>query len=286
MLFAQLRALEASIPGVRSGRDPEKLHEMRVAARRLRAALRLFRAVLPRPAAEGLRGELKWLAGEVAAVRDLDVQTAQLRGNYRPVATCQVLAREAFLAWLTRRRASARVRLLSALRSSRCVRLLDAAARIVARIPEEGRGVTRELFPAFVASAVRRALRRTARRGRRLGRSASTARLHRFRIRCKRVRYLAEFAAEAGVRAASELAGAMRSLQDALGAHQDAVVGQRLLRSFARRGKTDRAGLAGLAGWYLARAERSRRRFDALFGRLDSKQGRRRLLRLLGGQAG
>ena len=35
-------------PGVRLGEDPEELHDMRVATRRLRAALKLYKKVLPR----------------------------------------------------------------------------------------------------------------------------------------------------------------------------------------------------------------------------------------------
>src|SRR5438067_1394289 len=73
----QLAALCAHEAGVRTADDPENVHQMRVASRRLRAALRLFEAVLP-PAASSLQDELAWIAAALGEVRDLDVQIASL----------------------------------------------------------------------------------------------------------------------------------------------------------------------------------------------------------------
>ena len=47
VLRRQLAVLRAKEPGTRLGEDPEELHDMRVATRRLRAALSLFEGVLP-----------------------------------------------------------------------------------------------------------------------------------------------------------------------------------------------------------------------------------------------
>ena len=65
--------VRAKEPGTRLGEDPEELHDMRVATRRLRAALSLFEAVLP-VRAQVFREELGWLARLLGTVRDLDVQ--------------------------------------------------------------------------------------------------------------------------------------------------------------------------------------------------------------------
>jgi triphosphatase len=56
-----------------AGADPEGVHQMRVGIRRLRSALALVRAVSPAAPLEHLRGELRWLAGELGGARDLDV---------------------------------------------------------------------------------------------------------------------------------------------------------------------------------------------------------------------
>jgi inorganic triphosphatase YgiF len=67
----------AKEPGTRLGDDIEDLHDMRVASRRLRAALALFEDVLPETIV-GLKDELAWIGGQLGAVRDLDVQLEQL----------------------------------------------------------------------------------------------------------------------------------------------------------------------------------------------------------------
>ena len=73
VLRRQLAVLRAKEPGTRLGEDPEELHDMRVATRRLRAALDLFVEVLP-VRARVFRTELGWLAAALGTVRDLDVQ--------------------------------------------------------------------------------------------------------------------------------------------------------------------------------------------------------------------
>jgi triphosphatase len=67
--FGQMLAHE---PGVRLGEDPEELHDMRVATRRLRAALKLYSDVLPKRS-ERYERDLRWVARALGEVRDLDV---------------------------------------------------------------------------------------------------------------------------------------------------------------------------------------------------------------------
>ena len=76
VLRRQFTALLAREPGTRLGDDPEELHDMRVASRRLRAALSLFADVLP-PSAAKLEDDLRWVGHTLGAVRDLDVQQEQ-----------------------------------------------------------------------------------------------------------------------------------------------------------------------------------------------------------------
>ncbi|WP_206244407.1 CYTH and CHAD domain-containing protein [Novosphingobium terrae] len=55
------------------GRDPEALHQARVALRRLRSALAIFKPMLIGEALAHLQSELRWLAGTLGEARDLDV---------------------------------------------------------------------------------------------------------------------------------------------------------------------------------------------------------------------
>src|SRR5215469_2835112 len=66
---ATLRALD---PAVRRN-APDSVHQMRVAARRLRSTLQAYPAIVSSPATQHMRGELKWLGAMLAEFRDNEV---------------------------------------------------------------------------------------------------------------------------------------------------------------------------------------------------------------------
>src|SRR5215472_15653997 len=66
-------------PMVRTGRDPEAVHQARVATRKLRSNLRTFGPLLEVEWTEPLRSELGWLAMSLGAVRDREVLLQRLR---------------------------------------------------------------------------------------------------------------------------------------------------------------------------------------------------------------
>jgi len=65
----QRDAIQAYDPGARRG-DPDSVHKMRVATRRLRSTLKTFKRSFPEDSVEFLKPELKWLAGQLGEVRD------------------------------------------------------------------------------------------------------------------------------------------------------------------------------------------------------------------------
>ena len=75
-LLEQFEEMIVQEPGAWEGLDPEGVHKMRVATRRLRSALRAFKKVLP-ASIRSYNREFKWLAAALGGVRDLDVA----RGN-------------------------------------------------------------------------------------------------------------------------------------------------------------------------------------------------------------
>ncbi|MDT7802979.1 MAG: hypothetical protein QOI78_6412, partial [Actinomycetota bacterium] len=77
-LDREIRALLAHEPGTRSGADPEDLHQMRVALRRMRSVLKLS-GELVGDGAEPVRAELGWLGQSLGEVRDHDVLIGHLR---------------------------------------------------------------------------------------------------------------------------------------------------------------------------------------------------------------
>ncbi len=76
------------------GRDLEGVHDMRVASRRLRAALEVFQDVFPRKRLRPLLDDVKRLADALGQVRDLDVMLERLEKDQqgRPEAQQLVLA--------------------------------------------------------------------------------------------------------------------------------------------------------------------------------------------------
>jgi CHAD domain-containing protein len=77
-LDREIRALLAYEAGTRSGADPEDLHQMRVALRRMRSVLKLSGALVG-DGAEPVRAELGWLGQSLGEVRDYDVLIGHLR---------------------------------------------------------------------------------------------------------------------------------------------------------------------------------------------------------------
>ena len=73
-----LRAFASAEPAARAG-EIEPVHQLRVATRRLRAALRLFAPLLPARFATAAHRDLAWLARAIGAVRDLDVLSELVR---------------------------------------------------------------------------------------------------------------------------------------------------------------------------------------------------------------
>ena len=78
-LARQVAELLAHDPGTRFGEDPEELHQLRVATRRLRAILRAARDLLDPEWSEPLRAELSWLGSALGPARDFDVLMERLR---------------------------------------------------------------------------------------------------------------------------------------------------------------------------------------------------------------
>src|SRR5262249_19680453 len=123
VLRRHFAALVANEAGTRLGDDIEDLHDMRVASRRLRAAIALFQNVLPVEAAK-LRPELAWVGQTIGAVRDLDVQLAQLDDWIRALPDEDREPLTQLRRLLVAERTEARTAMLQALDSARYARLV------------------------------------------------------------------------------------------------------------------------------------------------------------------
>ena len=73
-------ALVREAEGARKGEDPEHIHRMRVASRRLRAAMPVFKSCFPEKKYRKWRKEIKNITSSLGDARDLDVQIGFLEG--------------------------------------------------------------------------------------------------------------------------------------------------------------------------------------------------------------
>ena len=125
MLRAQLEAIRTHDPGTRLGTDPEAMHRMRVAVRRLRAILRAARPMFEAEAVEALRGELAWLGEALGVRRDLDVMRDYLREEIATLDPVERRGGHRLLHRLEEAREATRVELMKALDDDRYLALLD-----------------------------------------------------------------------------------------------------------------------------------------------------------------
>ncbi len=227
-----LSAMLAHEPGTRLGEDPEELHDMRVATRRLRAALALFAEVLPARAAH-VRGELGWLADLLGTVRDLDVQLERVVEWMNDVSEDDRVALGGLADLLGQERSEARARLLEGLDSTRYETMVTSYVTMLRQGPSRRYPASQAPAITVVPDLVDAKHRSAVKAARRARRSGEAEDFHNLRIRCKRLRYALEFVSEIYEGQPGTFIKTVVRLQDALGLMQDARVAAERLHSLA-----------------------------------------------------
>lgn len=253
-------------PVVRLDVDPEGVHQMRVATRRLRSDLRTFRPLLDPDWASSLRRELRRLARLLGDVRDGDVLLAKLRRSAAELGVSEGAAPA--LEMLRSKRDAAHADLLEAMQDERYAELLD---RLVAAAnePALGPGASEPAIETL-PELVRHPWRRLVKKARRLGDQPADELLHELRIRAKRARYASEAAAPVLGKPARGFAQAAARLQEVLGDLNDAVVAAAWLEGWSQESgdRTAAEAAAALAGAESVAAERLRGQWRAAWEQL------------------
>ena len=232
IIGVHLRRLRDCDPGTRLGEDAEALHDMRVACRRLRAAVHALEEGIAPRLHRYLGDELEWLGQALGSVRDLDVQL-ELLARYDTSTPDPAGGIAGWRTYMETDRAQHRVEMLKALDSNRYYRLL-------VRLEEFARGRTRPRgrngdTPSVAAvgrKAIKKAFRRLLKRGRAIDAAPTDADLHALRIRAKRLRYLLEFLRELIGKPGRRVIKDLVRLQDLLGSHHDGVVAAEFIRRY------------------------------------------------------
>lgn len=246
-----LTHLQHNHGGAISSDDPEYVHQMRVATRRLRAAMRMFRPVLPEDFAERLVQPLRDLMRTLGQARDLDVLMTEI---VTPVAAA--LRDEPRLTDLagaiTDRLYAARTHTRHVLQQPGYGQLLLTASALLQGAPFVA-PPAEAAAPSLLDFADRR-LHRLLKRVHELADAArvdNPSTLHALRIGIKRLRYAIEFfgpmiPGKAGERLVRRLAG----LQDELGQLNDLASAGTLLMVCAGADPHLREAVTLIGGWH------------------------------------
>jgi CHAD domain-containing protein len=221
-------------PGARVGSDPEELHQLRVAVRRIEATLGLFKHQLPSRLINA-RNAAKGVLRALGAARDLDVQLMELRQYRKRLAADERAAAAPLEARLEAERARARAMMLGMLDSEATrhwLEVLNLASADFASTatPQAPRAAT--VMPERVRARFRK-LRKAVRK---LDAHSSMDAYHVVRRRAKQLRYSIECGLDLFGKPAEGILRSLRRLQDGLGAQQDAHMAKSRLAALAAEG--------------------------------------------------
>ena len=264
----ELDALRANLRPERALPLPQEIHQSRIALRRLRVALGVFRDFMPAEV-EHFRVEFRWLAQALGEQRDLDVYEETLAsaiGSDAPLPP--ILKRD-----IARARRGASTRLVALLGSKRFSELLVAFAAFAgADLPP---AVQRRWQSLRIRDAIEGDLRRSVKRvvkcGRRIDAASPPEDLHELRIRAKRLRYETEFYAAFSTDL-GELTRGAKQIQDLLGSHRDAIAAAERLTALSGTRKRDAKAVATITPLIRRQNERAaelRRRFPRAWRKFE-----------------
>ncbi|HEX5993697.1 MAG TPA: CYTH and CHAD domain-containing protein [Jiangellales bacterium] len=276
-LARHTRELRAADLAVRRDAD-DAVHRLRVATRRLRSGLRVFRPLLDRDWADRLRDELRWLASGLGQYRDTEVLLSRLAPG-RPMAAEP--ARQELRDRMVERMSEARAEAIAVLESPRYLALHEALVAACASpvTTQEAERPGKEVLPPLVAKAWRKFAAEVEAL---LAAESATpdgapdTHWHQVRIAAKRVRYAAEAVAPVLGKDAAHFARQMAKITEVLGDHQDAAHAAAIAREFAASADAELAFALGvLCGAERAHVGSARSRFATLWPKVSREKLRR-----------
>jgi triphosphatase len=178
------------------GSDPEGVHQMRVALRRLRTICALFRRDIPSPAFQAVNGEARWLMQQLGPAREWDVFANTTVS--RLVAAAPDIDLGGLREAVERQRKSSYGALQIVLADPRCSRFLLSLGNLIERrgwrneIDSEALAVLSQPMPPLADKILARLHRKALKRGAHF-RQLNIGAQHDLRIDLKKLRYAAEF---------------------------------------------------------------------------------------------
>lgn len=224
--------LDAWQEAARDWEDIEGVHQVRVAFRRMRSACATFRPAVPKRVTRYWNRRMRDLGGALGPARDLDVLVSEV---LEPCGhELQLSGQAAFSAAVDKARSRAYRKVNAMLDSKRYARFRTAfpawcAAREWEAVSEARQEALRAPIEAFSAKLLATQLAQVRMVGEQAAPDDAIA-MHRLRIECKKMRYLAEFFQGLFADMAPFI-GHLKALQDLLGVMHDVAVTAELVDS-------------------------------------------------------
>lgn len=255
VLLRHLQAMLVEAPGVRRGQDIEHIHRMRVASRRLRAALPLFEGCFPARKTAAWMKALRRVTRSLGAARDTDVQIAVLGKFLSKCEKSQLIpgVRRLQLRWMQQRQAMQVevLKTLDDLQESRVFEKMGTALLPLTLGVEPGAPPTHALYE-LGHRAISASLDEFLSFEPFISQPEKVAELHQMRIAAKRLRYTLETFAPLYPDGLAEYLAIMRNVQDLLGEIHDCDVWQMVLPQFLEEERQRVAAFYGAPGpWNL-----------------------------------
>ena len=243
------------MPAAEDGRDPEGVHQVRVASRRLRSALDSMATVVPSETLDALRDDARWLASSLSAARTWDIFQGEtlpaVAGSCPAIAGFDILGQGA-----EERRLDAYGDARQALADNRSARFLirlgawieargwrsDAGPESLPLLAEPAFSFARRILSAHHAKVLKR--------GRHF-KSLTAPERHKLRLAVKKLRYVADFLLPLCTdrKSAKQFTSRLSQFQDELGAFNDMATTGALLAALVAASAESGPAAAAIAGW-------------------------------------
>ena len=261
-------------PAARFGDDPEALHDLRVAGRRMDSILRQFEAFLP-AAIVRIRPTIKKVMKALGHARDLDVALLELDEFNRTLSEDDRAKLQPLREHLGAERVRARHKMLAILDSGSVQKDFEKLRASLAQ-PASVSETPHDSPLVALSALIRTRYKKTRKAADRLTADSSMGEYHAVRGRVKKLRYALETVAVVFGKPADEMVKALRRWQEKLGAQQDADVAGRRLRALAANSPkglpTETLFLMGqLAAHYQARAWKARKRHPRAYRKVQDR---------------
>ncbi len=254
--------------GTRIGKDPEFLHYLRVASKRLRVALTFFEKYFPETEISHYKMNLRSLGPVFGKARDTDVYLEFLKDKASKIMGPEELkVFNKYINFFLRRKKLRQKAVLKKLDSEEYRLFIKEFSTFISHNPLSEREIVASPVTEIIDREIGAKVKKLIKHSSRLNSKSSDSKLHKFRIRSRKLRYNVEIFLNIAGSQGEKLDRMLIELQHALGSHHDAVTAGQILKDYLKIHKEyqNSRALKKLRKFQEERAIKFRRKFFGIF---------------------